>query len=52
MSLANGSPSMLWKDISPEPFPLVQPGPDSRHVLVVGGGVTGLVTAWMLLDHG
>ncbi|KAJ5034877.1 uncharacterized protein L3040_008145 [Drepanopeziza brunnea f. sp. 'multigermtubi'] len=32
--------------------PQVLPTPASPHILVVGGGVTGLVTAWVLLDRG
>lgn len=38
--------------ISFEPEPLVRPGPDAKHVLVIGGGVTGLITSWALLDRG
>lgn len=29
-----------------------QPTDSSPHILIVGGGVTGLVTAWVLLDQG
>jgi D-amino-acid oxidase len=40
------------RKISFDPAPLVQPNPSSATVLVVGGGVTGLVTSWALLDRG
>ncbi|KZV88634.1 nucleotide-binding domain-containing protein [Exidia glandulosa HHB12029] len=43
---------VMWRDISPLPIPLNAPSPSSSHVLVIGGGVTGLVTAWALLDRG
>lgn len=43
---------MLWRDLSPHPLPLVELDFNSHHILVVGGGVIGLVTAWTLLDHG
>ncbi|KAJ7171362.1 hypothetical protein C8R46DRAFT_895626 [Mycena filopes] len=42
----------LWKDISPLSRPLRQPTTASPHVLIIGGGVTGLTTAWVLLDRG
>lgn len=42
----------MWRDLSPYPRRLVQPTASSPHVLVVGAGVTGLVTAWVLLDKG
>lgn len=40
------------RDISATRFPLRRPIENSPRVLVIGGGVTGLVTAWMLLDKG
>ncbi|KAJ7064281.1 FAD dependent oxidoreductase [Mycena amicta] len=43
---------VMWRDLTPHPHRLVQPTPDSPHVLIVGAGVTGLVTAWVLLDRG
>lgn len=46
------SPVALKKDISLEAAPLKPPMPYSPHILIVGGGVTGLVTAWVLLDKG
>ncbi|KAJ7107162.1 nucleotide-binding domain-containing protein [Mycena crocata] len=45
-------PLTLWKDISPLHQPLVAPTPGAPHILVIGGGVTGLVSAWVLLDRG
>jgi len=45
-------PLRLYKDISPGSSRLRNPGDDSPRVLIVGGGVTGLVTAWTLLDAG
>ena len=47
-----GSPVILGKDISLEPYPLKSPSFSSPRVLVIGGGVTGLVTSWVLLDLG
>lgn len=46
------NPVTLGKDVSLAPSPLKPPTPFSHNVLVVGGGVTGLVTAWVLLDRG
>ena len=31
---------------------LHQPKPDAKHIVVVGAGVSGLMTAWILLDQG
>ncbi|KFY08124.1 hypothetical protein V492_06523 [Pseudogymnoascus sp. VKM F-4246] len=42
----------LTDDISAEPAPLVPPTELSPRILVIGGGVTGLTTAWLLLDQG
>ncbi|KAG7087368.1 hypothetical protein E1B28_013341 [Marasmius oreades] len=42
----------LWRDISPLSEPLNKPTAHSKHILVVGGGVIGLTTAWALLDRG
>ena len=44
--------SLLSKDISVSPEPLCRPTLGSPHILVIGGGVTGLTTAWLLLDRG
>lgn len=30
----------------------IEPTESSPHILVIGGGVTGLITAWVLLDRG
>jgi D-amino-acid oxidase len=46
------SPVVLGKDISLDPYPLKSPSVFSPRILVVGGGVTGLVTSWVLLDLG
>lgn len=43
---------VMWRDLTPWPQRLVHPTANSPHVLIVGGGVTGLVTAWVLLDRG
>lgn len=32
--------------------PLATPGTDARRVLIIGGGIVGLCTAWTLLDSG
>ncbi|KJZ71555.1 hypothetical protein HIM_09024 [Hirsutella minnesotensis 3608] len=42
----------LGEDISAGPHPLRQPTASTPHILVIGGGVTGLVTAWLLVDRG
>ncbi|KAJ7836910.1 nucleotide-binding domain-containing protein [Mycena olivaceomarginata] len=42
----------LWKDLTPLGRPLKEPSSGSPHVLIIGGGVTGLTTAWVLLDRG
>ena len=31
---------------------MIQPTEASSHILIIGGGVTGLVTAWTMLDKG
>lgn len=43
---------VMWRDLNPYPKRLVQTTAASPHVLIVGAGVTGLVTAWVLLDKG
>ncbi|KAK6210666.1 hypothetical protein LQW54_006015 [Pestalotiopsis sp. IQ-011] len=45
-------PLRLWKDLTPLDQPLKRPNADSPHILVIGGGVTGLVSSWVLLDRG
>ncbi|KAK8053995.1 hypothetical protein PG996_013296 [Apiospora saccharicola] len=42
----------FWRDLTPFPAPLRTPVDSSPRLLIVGGGVTGLVTAWTLLDRG
>ncbi|KAJ7141739.1 nucleotide-binding domain-containing protein [Mycena crocata] len=42
----------LWKDLSPLGRPLKVPTLGAPHVLIIGGGVTSLTTAWVLLDRG
>ncbi|KAF5353688.1 hypothetical protein D9758_008661 [Tetrapyrgos nigripes] len=42
----------IWRDIAPTPGPLKSPSKHSPRVLIVGGGVIGLTTAWTLLDKG
>lgn len=46
------NPVTLGKDISLDRTPLESPTSSSPRVLVIGGGVTGLVTSWVLLDRG
>lgn len=42
----------MWRDLTPHPRRLVQTTSSSPHILIIGAGVTGLVTAWVLLDRG
>jgi len=46
------SPVILGRDITVAPTPCKSPTPSSPRILVIGGGVTGLVTSWVLLDLG
>ncbi|OJJ04273.1 hypothetical protein ASPVEDRAFT_85675 [Aspergillus versicolor CBS 583.65] len=46
------TPLKLWKDLSPEGVPLNSPAPNAAHILIIGSGVIGLTTAWVLLDKG
>lgn len=43
---------VMWRDLTPSPRPLIPSSSKSPHVLIIGAGVTGLVTAWVLLDQG
>ncbi|KAI0804989.1 nucleotide-binding domain-containing protein [Xylaria sp. FL0064] len=45
-------PLTFGRDISPLKQPLRQPSSKSPHILVIGGGVVGLVSSWVLLDRG
>ncbi|KAI1195269.1 nucleotide-binding domain-containing protein [Nemania serpens] len=45
-------PLTFGRDISPLGQPLRQPTSKSPHILIIGGGVIGLVSAWVLLDRG
>lgn len=46
------TPPELFRDLSPFLTPLIYPSESSHHFLIIGGGVTGLTTAWALLDSG
>ncbi|KAK5996733.1 Glyoxalase domain-containing protein 5 [Cladobotryum mycophilum] len=50
--ISNQPTHLLGDDFSTAPTPLNQPTAQSSRVLVIGGGVTGLTTAWLLLDRG
>jgi D-amino-acid oxidase len=44
---------LCWgSNFSFQPKPQINPTNASPNILVIGGGVTGLVTAWVLLDQG
>ncbi|KAF1989695.1 FAD dependent oxidoreductase [Aulographum hederae CBS 113979] len=45
-------PLRMWRDLTPLGLPFHPPAENAPHVLVIGGGVTGLTTAWLLLDQG
>ncbi|CAI7637888.1 unnamed protein product [Penicillium bialowiezense] len=45
-------PLLMWKDITPYHTRLQAASPSSPRILVIGGGVTGLITSWALLDKG
>lgn len=47
-----GHSLMLGLDLSVLPTPLSAPLKVSPHILIIGGGVTGLTTSWLLLDKG
>jgi glycine/D-amino acid oxidase-like deaminating enzyme len=52
MNIPHGPGLVFGKDITALPTPLKAPGAKSPHILVIGGGVSGLVNAWVLLDAG
>lgn len=43
---------VLGENISLDPLPHQDPTATSSTILIIGGGVTGLITAWVLLDRG
>ena len=45
-------PLILGENLSLDPLPQQDPSATSPTVLVIGGGVTGLINAWVLLDRG
>ncbi|KAJ5190135.1 FAD dependent oxidoreductase [Penicillium cinerascens] len=52
MSQHRVSPLILSENLSLASDPLEAAGTSSPTVLIVGGGVTGLLSAWVLLDRG
>jgi len=46
------NPVALGRDISLNPTALKAPNASSATIVVIGGGVTGLVASWVLLDRG
>ncbi|KAH7107204.1 nucleotide-binding domain-containing protein [Auriculariales sp. MPI-PUGE-AT-0066] len=52
MAAAHREGLVFWRDLTPFPTPLHARNSSSPRVLIVGGGVTGLITAWTLLDKG
>ncbi|KAL8867220.1 MAG: hypothetical protein Q9174_005803 [Haloplaca sp. 1 TL-2023] len=45
-------PLVLGENLSLEPFPQQSPDATSSTILIIGGGVTGLINTWVLLDRG
>jgi len=43
---------VLEENLSLDPLPHQDPTATSPTILIVGGGVTGLINAWVLLDRG
>lgn len=52
MSSPYEKPLTLGENLSLDPLPLFEPTAKSPTILIIGGGVTGLITAWVLLDRG
>lgn len=52
MSSSRNEGLVFWRDLTPFTRPLQAPDTNSPHILIIGGGVTGLVNAWTLLDKG
>lgn len=50
--LQDQCPLRMWRDLTPVHGPRVSPNDKAKHVLIIGGGVTGLITSWTLLDQG
>ncbi|THU79916.1 hypothetical protein K435DRAFT_874935 [Dendrothele bispora CBS 962.96] len=51
--MANKSSQLRLGDtLSVFPAPVVRPSQYSPRILIIGGGVIGLITAWVLLDKG
>ncbi|KAL2067624.1 hypothetical protein VTL71DRAFT_15720 [Oculimacula yallundae] len=48
------APQHAWlgHSLNFDPKPLISPTPSSPNILVIGGGVIGLITSWVLLDRG
>jgi len=45
-------PTHPRRNLSLEPIRLIGPSASSPSVLVVGGGVTGIISSWVLFDRG
>ncbi len=45
-------PLVLGENLSLDPLPQQDPTATSPTILIIGGGVTGLINAWVLLDRG
>ncbi len=52
MSSILDQPLVLGENLSLDPLAQQVPTATSPTVLIIGGGVTGLITAWVLLDRG
>jgi hypothetical protein len=46
------SPNASPLHVSFSPTALIAPTTESRRILVIGAGITGMATAWTLLDSG
>lgn len=52
MSSTPNNSLVLGENLSLDPLPHQNPTATSPTILIVGGGVTGLINAWVLLDRG
>ncbi|KUJ20771.1 nucleotide-binding domain-containing protein [Mollisia scopiformis] len=52
MDTKQTTPIVFGLNLNGCPEPLISPTGSSPDILIIGGGVTGLVTAWVLLDRG